>query len=96
MSYYIQNDGEIGPQIGSNSGFGDFTKWLETLGSKKYPEVSALCDDGMSVNPTGLIKELGAIAKDETPPDSDVGDILRELREIVDAKYVVAITDGFE
>lgn len=95
MSYYLQSDGQLGQQIASNVGWGDFGRWADTLGD--YPEVAHFVDAGWSDEPALLLSQLVRAEKSNRPPNADtasvVGDVVDAIRS-AGAKVVVSVTDG--
>lgn len=94
MSYYIQNDGDLGPQVASNSGWGDFGRWTDSLNPDDYGEVIGLYGNGWSDKPTDLASQLKDAQVISPPFDKETADVLSELISTIDAKTVVSITDG--
>lgn len=95
MSFYIQIDGEQQDQIASNTGWGDYGRWVKLLDPDEFPETRSLYEDGWA-NPAELIAEL-PLAIEAEKPDEDVSSVVDSLiSELKDHKTstVVSMTDG--
>lgn len=96
MSYYVAIDGELGPQVATNSGWHGFCRWVREQSGA--PELLRLADDGWADDPPALREQLQA-ALAATRPAADcrlVGEGLLAVIADVSAEAVVTITDGTE
>ncbi len=95
MSIYPTLDGEIGPQIASNQGWGDFCRWVDRLA--QAPDLVALADSGWSEDLDKVELQLRRAVDRFTPNDEDIETIAQDLVSLLHARgdaTVLTITDG--
>lgn len=97
MSYFLQIGANGGPsQIASNTGYGDFGRWAETLDPKKFPEVIHLYTYGWCQHLTALEKQL-ADAMKVAKPSASVADTIKTIIGLLStagAAECCTVTDG--
>lgn len=96
-AFFVDNE-EAGPQVASNSGWGDFCDWAQQL--TDFPLITDLAEKGTSLgHPHGipdLIEQLQEAVKNEPPSDdvaSTIEGLLAALHENADDEGVY-ITNG--
>lgn len=89
MSVYLAADGGEPAFVASNTGWGELSRWVESLGDTA-PNLRHLCEHGWEEPAGALAVELEAL----TPPDDeDVAGTLAELKAAVaDAQEDAALT----
>jgi len=95
VSYYIQI-GASGPEeISSNTGYGDFGRWVETLDPVKFPEPIHLYLYGWSQNLEDLRKQILAATRTVSTP-APVADVVRTIAGLLSSAHAESctITDG--
>ncbi len=96
MSIYATLDGIICPQVASNKGWSEFTRWAESAADPLSKELRRLADQGWTEHLALLEKQLRA-AMARNAPDPDVVGTVHELLDLIDGKpdgTVLTITDG--
>lgn len=96
MSFYLQiGSGGASIQIASNKGYGDFGRWVESLGLKDFPQVKHLYEFGWSQKPVALKMQLDMALKRHPPSDPTIVSTARGLSDSLQGiSMVVSITDG--
>lgn len=95
VSIYIAADGGEPDFVASNVGWGDLSRWAESLGDAA-PNLRHLCEHGWDEPAGELAKEVGSLP---TPDDEAVAGTLAELRSVlggVPASAAVVVTNGAE
>lgn len=94
MSYYVAVDGELGPQVATNSGWHDFCESVRRR--KNLGELHRFADDGRSVDAPLLRAELARLLASGAPTEDDriIGEGLLGTLAAVPAGVEVVITDG--
>ena len=67
MSVYLASSEDPGDQVASNTGWGDFGTWVETLDAAAYPDLCHLWDHGWA-EPASAVRDQLAAARHATPP----------------------------
>lgn len=78
MSIFANLDTGAQVQAGSNSGWGDFTRWIDTLDANDYAELVHLVEHGWCQDLPALTKQLGK-AVESAKPDADAANIGRAV-----------------
>ena len=100
MSVYavLDEGSDGGTQVATNSGWGDFTTWTESLDDMKYEEVIHLAEEGWSQDLADLESQLTDALTETPPSDADTLDVARWILQVAtyrgDAE-VLLITQGF-
>lgn len=97
MSMYL-SDGEAEPAfVASNTGWGDFGRWVDTLDPATYPDLVHLREHGWAEPAAAVRDQLDAAAKANKSDDPNViavvKDVTAALAEFADDAAVVA-SDG--
>ena len=97
MSYYAALDGVMGGQVATVTGWGDFTRWVDSLDAKTYPDLVHLADYGWDQDMPNVQEQLSAALKAVPPEAEDVRDVAAELLGVLAARgeaEVLSIGDG--
>jgi hypothetical protein len=94
MSQYTVVDDDLPAEVASNTGWGQFTDWVNGLDVNGLEELHHLAAYGWSQDVKPLAEQLAKAIKEGNPsPDvTDVGETL--LAQIRDGGDVVTITNG--
>lgn len=97
MGFYLQIDTKDPEPLGSNTGWNDMTRWVETLPAT-YPDLHHLCQHGWTGNADALTEQVGLAAHYHAPKQADVTSTLANFAALLakDGKgaEVVSVTDG--
>ena len=94
MSVYVAFDGQTGPQIASNTGWGDAGRWIDGLDPQTYGELVHLHEHGWTQQLAALRDQVAAAMRG-SPPDKTVAATMKELLDAIpDSAEVATITDG--
>lgn len=93
MSRYAVVDDNDPAEVSSNKGWGDFSRWVDTLDADNYGQLAHLCAHGWSQQVPLLLKQLRS-ALDSEEPDDDVAAVGKNILDAVSGGDVVSITDG--
>ncbi len=97
MSTYAQFDAAGNQfQIASTTGWGNFGRWVDTLGANDYPLLSALIEDGECQDLPGLTLEIEVALENgaPSPDDEDIGQSLFSALLQSKAAEILLITNG--
>lgn len=84
MSYSISIDEHDYGQVASNFGWGELTRWVETL-DVKFQYLHHLCERNWSNDPKRVGRELREALKASPPKNTFVVETARHLLEILDS-----------
>jgi hypothetical protein len=93
MSIYAVNEHELELQVSTNTGFGQFGRWAESLPKKQFPEVVVLWEQGLSRQAPELAEQLQK-AQRLHEPDADVKDFIHGVLKICEGAQYVMMTNG--
>jgi hypothetical protein len=93
MSIYLTIDGSEPRFVASNSGWSDFTRWVDGVDGD---DLKHLCEHGWSEPLGDVRKQLHAAVKDKTP-SADIRGVASNILDFIDGADddgVVTVTDG--
>lgn len=100
MSYYLNIDGEQVGQLASNSGWGDFGRWAESLDADNHGEVALLYRNGGSDTLDTLETELRDAMKTSPPEAGDTRATAESLLKMIldrpAGTETISVSDGLE
>lgn len=97
MGYYLQIDADRTEPLASNTGWGDFCRWVGSLPAGKCMALRALCAHGWTGEVAAAAQGLEMALKKAAPKQADVKTTADGLLKLLtDAKgaEVVSVTDG--
>lgn len=90
MSRYLQlNDQDEAAELSSNTGWSQFSDWVNGLDAGEFPALSDFVKSG-STNQPQLVADQIESAVSDSPPDGDVSGIADSLREYLDGEDGIA------
>ncbi len=96
MSVYLSIDGDDeGSFISSNTGWGDFVRWVETLDG--YDDLAHLAAHGWTGDVKETLADLVKALAESPPTDDSTQDVADELRELLTAHQgaeAATVTNG--
>lgn len=96
MSQYIHDENDNQEQIASNSGYGDFGRWVDTLDTALYRRVVHLREYGWSQSPKEVGEQLArALSNNEPTPDvRDIALTIVDFCKTNGESEIVLVSDG--
>lgn len=97
MSVYATLDGGEPAMLASNTGYGDFCRWADSLPAGANGEIAHLRHFGWEQDLPALADQVHAALR-SAPPGKDVADVALALLAIIDGSAdaeVLTITTGF-
>jgi hypothetical protein len=94
MSIYAVNDNDVALQVATNTGYGQYGRWAESLPNKeKFRQVLFIWTHGMTNHAPQLIEELHEAQKVHEP-DADVKGVIKGILRICEGAQDVMMTNG--
>lgn len=93
MGYALQIDTADEVPLASNSGWGDFSRWVAGLPAG-FPALRHLCREGWTGKVAELRSELAAALKDHAPKADVKTTAAGLLKSVPAGAEVVSVTDG--
>jgi hypothetical protein len=82
MSIYFSPDESPGAMVSSNKGWGDFCRWVETLGDE-FDELHRLCEHGWNEPVSDVIQQLKSAAQSNPPDDQNITSTIADILEVL-------------
>lgn len=94
MSIYAVNENDVALQVATNTGYGQYGRWAESLPNKeKFRQVLFIWTHGMTNHAPLLIEELHEAQKVHEP-DADVKGVIKGILRICVGAQDVIMTNG--
>jgi hypothetical protein len=94
MSVYAINEKRRALQVATNTGYGQYGRWAESLpNQEQFREVMFIWTDGLTNHAPQLIEQLHEAQK-VREPDADVKGVIKGILRICEGAQHVMMTNG--